>query len=771
MREEAEGMGLKLNSARVFLLVILSTLSSSSDFQSQSSLDQSAQAILDRDCMTCHGGAQMSGLDLRKKEAILKGGKRGPAVIPGKAAESLLYQAASHSGQLRMPPGKEPLSPADLKVLREWITQTALWVPSAPAKPLFTEAQKAFWSFQSIKDPKPPVVKDSNWPKSSLDRFILAKLEEKGLSPAPQLDKRRLIRRVTFDLTGLPPTPEELDRFLADESPKAFEALVDRLLASPHYGEHWGRHWLDLVRYADTTANDGNYVMRYAYRYRDYVVRAFNRDLPYDQFIVEQLAGDLLPVTKNLDLATQRAIATGFLMLGPKALAEQDKEKLVLDVIDEQIDVTSKAFLGLTVACARCHDHKFDPIPTRDYYSIAGIFKSTNTMTDRKFISMWSEYKLLEVPGEKPLVIMAPNDGAPTNLRIHVRGNYHNLGEEAPRGFLHIIEGKNQPSIGPAQSGRLELARWIANSENPLTARVMVNRIWQGHFGTGLVSTSDNFGATGEKPSHPELLDWLASRFIESGWSIKSMHRLMLLSSTYQMQSTPSGQALKLDPDNRLKSHMPRRRLSAEQLRDAILEISGQLDRAVGGSVLDLLQKDAIGIEVHEMREFFSAAKGGQGFASYNSLRRSIYLPVVRNQLLGMLQVFDFADANAVTPARNDTTVPLQALFLMNNPFTREQSLQFARRLIDGICNNSLFKQIYRLGLADAKDEDRLRMAHVEVLGRPPRNDEIAQAEIFLRDYGQRANAAGRSHEDSRLAAWQSYCQTLFCLNEFLYVD
>ncbi len=743
----------------------------------QSALDQSARTILDNRCLSCHGEVRTSGLDIRTKESILKGGKRGAAVVPGRADESLLYQAVAHSGEFKMPPGEEALSAQDLDILREWISQAPLWIPPLPPS-IFTDEQKAFWSFQQVQDPQPPEVKASDWVQSPLDRFILAKLEEQELSPGPPADRRTLIRRVTFDLLGLPPTPEEIDAFLADDAPEkkyqksAFPSLaklVDRLLDSPHYGERWSRHWLDVVRYADTTAHDGNFIMRYAYRYRDYVVRSFNEDKPYDQFIIEQLAGDLLPATQNLDLALQRKIALGFLMLGPKALAEQDKEKMVLDIVDEQINVMGRAFLGLTVGCARCHDHKFDPIPTRDYYSIAGIFKSTQVMEDSEHTSMWVEQPVLEIPGGEKVVVMAPREGTPTNLRVHIRGNHHNLGEEVPRGFLRIITGENNPSrVDDQQSGRLELARWIANTKNPLTARVLVNRIWQGHFGTGLVPTSDNFGALGERPSHPELLDWLASRFIESGWSIKAMHRLILLSSTYQMQSLPKAEELRVDPNNRLRWRMTRHRLETEELRDAILAISGRLDLTVGGTIFDWEDKIT---PIEGDRGLFPAAAGKQDFDSYNSRRRSIYLPVVRNQLMEMFQTFDFANPNDVTPKRTDTTVAPQALFLMNSPFVREQSLHFAKQLLERISDHPLFERIYRLGLAEESDEHRLRLAHLQVLGRAPGAEELAQAVGFLSEYTRRLRSRGQAEEKSRLAAWQSYCQSLFCLNEFLYVN
>ena len=763
---------------RAFSLLAVCLAAASSAFaQSPDVLEKSARAVLDRHCMACHGEAQMAGLDMRERETLLKGGKSGPAVVPGKADTSRLYRAASHAGELKMPPGAARIPKEELQALRDWINDEGWWRPPEQES-IFTEEQKSFWSFQPIRDPKPPEVKDTEWAKTSLDRFILAKLEEKGLSPSRPTDKRTLIRRATYDLTGLPPPLEEIDEFLADKpepdeySEKtpfpAFSRLVDRLLESPQYGERWARHWLDVVRYADTTAHDGNFIMRFAYRYRDYVVRAFNDDKPYDQFIIEQLGGDLLPSTKNLDLSLQRMIATGFLMLGPKALGEQDKEQVRMDIVDEQIDVTGRVFLGLTVACARCHDHKFDPIPTRDYYSMAGIFRSTDVLADSIHTSMWWEHDVLEIPGGEKVMVMAPKEGKLADLKIHIRGSHNNLGEEAPRGVLQIIAGEGRSSIKTEQSGRLELARWIASPDNPLTPRVMVNRIWQGHFGTGLVASSDNFGSTGGKPSHPELLDWLASRFTESGWSIKSMHRLILQSNTYQMQSFPREEGEQVDPDNRLIWRANRRRLDTEQLRDSVLAISGRLDRAIGGDIWDWQDKNT---PVDTERGLFAAAKAGQSFDAYNSLRRSIYLPVVRNQLPNMFQTFDFADANAVTAKRNDTTVAPQALLMLNSAFVRDESAHFARRLLEEMPEHPLFERVYRLGLAQEKEEDRLRLAHLEVLGRPPTAEELQEANSFLAEYDRRLQSAGRSEEESRLAAWQSYCQSLFSLNEFLYVN
>ncbi len=637
-----------------------------------------------------------------------------------------------------------------------WCIAAVLAAGSAKAED-FTPEQRAFWAFQPVRDRTPPAVRDASWGRSPLDRFVLAGLEEHGLRLSPEADPRTLIRRVTFDLIGLPPTPEEVEAFAKEAAAKpqaAYEALVERLLASPHYGERWGRHWLDVARYADTTANDANAVMRYAWRYRDYVVAAFNDDLPYDQFVTEQLAGDLQPRTDDVALTTRRVIATGLLMLGPKALAETDKEQSRLDIVDEQIDVTGRTFLGLTLGCARCHDHKFDPFPTTDYYALAGIFRSTEPFRDEaRNASMWQEWPLDQGPGRPPLLVMAPKEGKPTDLRVHKRGNRHNLGDIVPRRFPQILTPADRQPVFGDTSGRLELARWIASADNPLTARVMVNRIWQHHFGVGLVATSDNFGTRGAAPTHPELLDWLAAHFVESGWSVKAMHRLILTSSTYRQASAgrePPG----TDPTNRLLWRMPRR-LDAESLRDAILAVSGRLDRTVGGDeASEFLFHE--GEVIDKARDFFRPNQVRPEHPYYTqSRRRSLYLPVVRNGLPDVLALFDAADPNAVTAVRTDTTTPPQALFLMNHPFVRESAVAFARRL-----------------LASAEDDvGRVRTGYVLALGREPLSQEMTDTLDFLKAYQGLAVSRGRSEVAAREAAWQSFCQSLFCRNEFLYVD
>ena len=553
-----------------------------------------------------------------------------------------------------MPP-KGRLNDAEMAELTEWVRTGAVWpesrTTSATGSPASrtTKGPAAFWAFQAPRDPAPPEVQAVDWPCSPLDRFILAALERKGLAPASPADKRTLIRRATFDLTGLPPTPEEVDvvprrRLVRRPS----QRVVDRLLASPRYGERWGRHWLDLARYADSNGMDENVAYANAFRYRDYVIHAFNADKPYDQFVKEQIAGDLLARTGDDRLNHERLTATGFLVIGPKMLAEDDPVKMEMDIIDEQVDTVGRVFMGLTIGCARCHDHKFDPIPTADYYALAGIFKSTRSMQNHKVVAMWNERPLgteaqraafevherevnrrtaeikarvdeakaaltrngralsenpeADFPPEtvdelrrlrKDLAefekkapplrkVMSVEEQAITNLRVHIRGNHLTLGEEVPRRFPRILAGADQTPIDASRSGRLELASWLAQPDHPLTARVMVNRIWLWHFGDGLVRSPDNFGRLGDRPVHPELLDWLAHRFVESGWSIKAMHRLIMLSSTYQMSTRYDSQAALVDPENRLHWRMSRRRLEAEAIRDAILAVSGELDRDDG---------------------------------------------------------------------------------------------------------------------------------------------------------------------------------------------
>jgi cytochrome c553 len=993
--------------------------------------EKRVRPLLYNRCFSCHGDKQQQGgLRLDSLSAILKGNASGPALVPGKPDESLLVHVIRYDHRVKMPPtGK--LKNEEINTLVEWVKMGAPWPGAKPEESgrpavragefTITEANRRFWAFRSVRKPAPPPVKNIGWVKSPMDRFILAKLEEKGLTPAPRAEKRALLRRVYFDLIGLPPRPEEVQAFMADRSPDALAKVVDRLLASPHYGERWARHWLDVARYADSNGLDENLAFGNAWRYRDYVVNAFNQDKPYNQFITEQLAGDLMP-TDNDDLRNERLTATGFLSLGPKVLAEQDKPKLVMDIVDEQIEVTSKAFMGLTVACARCHDHKFDPISTKDYYALAGIFKSTRTMRDLGFVSRVHERPLMTKafreeraayakrlaaaqeslksakekgdaqllsllqrdrerliaagwelaqqppvvsvadkpaqPGEPPRILieaekydrgnvnrdfvtygqgigvihspgtppdfaewdvnlpqtgvfqielryaaaesrpvrmllnsrlirdntagqvtgswqpegqrweaqgrfrlqagkntlrierasyiphfdkillvpisasgttvrtveeiaedhgvsvglaqltakriregkfesleaarqawssnpalsalpdkpeeyypdtaradfqkaegvlkevqakapsppmtLAVEDGTVENVRVHLRGSTLTLGDTVPRRFVTILAGESQPALPQKSSGRLELAQWLTSPKHPLTSRVLVNRVWQIYFGQGLVRTPDNFGLLGERPTHPELLDWLAATFMEQGWSLKKLHRTIILSNAYQMSVANNPKAQKEDPDNRLLWRMNRRRLQAEAVRDAILSVSGKLDPAVGGSLLTTPNND-----------YVTNDQSGNS-AGYNSPRRSIYLPIIRNALYDMFQAFDMGDPSTVNAQRATTIVASQALFLMNSPFVLDQSRHFAESL---------------LASAGMEDSARLRLAYLRALGRSPSPVESARMLDYLRRY--EAGLAGSEPDvvKRRLATWQSVCQILFASNEFIYLN
>jgi hypothetical protein len=731
-------------------------------------------------CLSCHSGERpQGGLDLTSREKLLAGGASGPVLVPGRAEESLLVRALRHQSSPRMPPDGKLLD-RQVEAVQRWVEAGAPWGVDAAGPP-----PAKHWAFQPVREPEVPRPKRA-WGGSPIDRFLMDRLEREGLEPAPWADRRTLIQRATFDLIGLPPTPEEVEAFLADRQPGAFARVVDRLLASPHYGERWGRHWLDVARYSDSNGLDWNELFAHAWRYRDYVVRVFNEDRPFDQFIREQLAGDLLPGRTEAE-TYERQVATGFLVMGPKLLALQDRTQLYLDVVDEQVETTTKAFLGLTVSCARCHDHKFDPIPTRDYYALAGIFKSTRvlgpTLPRNARVMYWMERPLvpedvaeklaearrrhaagikeiedqlkqageaekLELerrlaelresqPQDVPMA-MAAREGEPIDLQVHLRGSYENLGEPAPRGFLTAVEGTAQPAVPREESGRRELAEWIASRDNPLPARVMVNRIWQHHFGRGLVGTPDNFGLLGEAPTHPELLDWLARRFVEDGWSVKKMHRRIMLSAAYQMRSTHREEAHARDPDNTLLWRQNRRRLEAEAIRDRLLAASGELDLTLGGS---LLQKTT-GIAVLETP------------VDFTSNRRSLYLPVIRGNVADTLQVFDFPDPHVTTGRRDITTVAPQALLMLNSPFVLEQAAHLAWRVMH-----------------DTPDRrERVRETYRRTLGREPTTPEIARALRFVAraqdDPTSKAPAPVRLQQ-----AWEALAQALFASTEFRYVD
>ncbi len=1027
--------------------------------------------LLANSCYECHSDKdQKGGLRLDSREGLLKGNAHGPAMAPGDIDKSNLLRVVHYDGAIKMPPSGK-LRPADIEALTQWVKMGAPWptvkapmggAASGQAPDLkITPVMRSFWSFLPVHKSAVPKVKNVAWCKSPIDRFILAQLESKGVKPAAPADRRTLIRRAYFDLIGLPPTAAEADAFVADKAPNAFEKVIDHLLASPHYGERWGRRWLDVARYSDSNGLDENTAFANAFRYRDYVVAAYNKDKPYNQFIQEQFAGDLMP-TEDVALRNERLTATGFLELGPKVLAEPDKPKLVMDIIDEQIEVTSKAVLGLTVACARCHNHKFDPFPTKDYYALAGIFKSTRTMetlntvarvnerplktpgdeekqkiyakrmedlqkalktaTDQanaevaanirkdagkyllagyalaqypsqelesvaelpqkpgdprrilveaenydrgnankdfttygkgigiihtvtvptfaewdinvasagsyqlelryasqeaRPVQLWvngvvvksdaaakvtgsfqpegqrweaqgiftmragkntiriddngsiphidkllivptpplkigpgggpvrtadqlaAQYglnpavlknaarffrlrkdgpefagwhavanvsdqafpatagkiaerfqtgtgadgvalqaavndgdKLLSIPdkpemlysdaakaavkkagdavktaqGEAPapVMVMAVEEGKIENVRVHIRGNTETLGDEVPRHFVSVISSENQPAIDSTHSGRLELAQWLTSSTNPLTARVAVNRIWEGHFGQGIVQTPDNFGLLGDRPDHPELLDWLAATFVQQGWSVKKMHRLIMLSSAYQMSSENNAVAEIADPGNRLYWHMNRQRLEAEPFRDAILAVAGKLDDSIGGTLMTTPDNGYVTNDQSGNAE------------QYNSHRRGIYLPIIRNALYDMFQAFDFGDPSITHAQRASTTVAPQALFVMNSPFVIEQSKAFAASL-----------------LADksATDAMRVKAAYMKAYNRPPTATEQSRAIAYMTKYAAHVAAMEPDPVKQKTLAWESFCQIIYASNEFIYVN
>ncbi len=760
--------------------------------------ETNVRPLLAEKCLMCHGDKkQWGGLRLDSREALMKGGESGVAIESGKPSASLLISLIRETDKdVRMPKDGQ-LTKRQIDDLVRWIEMGAPY-PASRNSPRHTR-DPHHWAFHPPKEQPLPTVKNSGGAQTPIDHFILAKLDAAGIAPAPQTDKRTLIRRVTFDLIGLPPTPPEIDAFLADKSPGALARLVDRLLASPRYGERWGRHWLDVARYADSNGFDENVAHGNAWRFRDYVVASFNRDKPFDRFVIEQLAGDLLPFD-NESQQHEQLIATGFLSIGPKVLAETDQAKMRMDIIDEQIDTTGRAFLGLTLGCARCHDHKFDPIATADYYGLAGIFKSTLTMTKYTKVAVWHEHVLpstettamkadfdakvaakkkaiaelksgagvqpaedgeseagakpipqlekleeeltaLEKEGPNLPAAMGVTEDKIVDVAIHVRGDPLKLGEVVPRRMPPVLRGPREPKFSDRQSGRRELADWLVDPQHPLTARVIVNRVWRWHFGKGLVRSTDNFGLLGEKPSHPELLDWLARRFVADGWSIKSLHRMIVTSSTYQQSSGASKETLAIDPDNRLFSRADVRRLEAEAVRDALLATSGQLDRTMGGSMLKLKNR----------AYFFDHTS--KDLTTYDSRRRSLYLPVVRNHVYDLFQLLDFPDPAVTSGDRATTVVASQALLMLNSDIVMQAAADFADRLI----------------VDSDSDDQRLSRLYAIAFGRAPTTDEREADMLFLRKVGQ-AQTDNYSDAERRRHAWTTLCHVTLAANEFIYV-
>jgi hypothetical protein len=571
--------------------------------------------------------------------------------------------------------------------------------------------EQQFWSFRAPVPQKPPAVKNQGWPAQPLDYFILARLEQKKLLPSNEADRRTLIRRATFDLTGLPPTPEEVDRFLKDKRGDAYERLIDRLLGSPRFGERMASLWLPLVRYAEDQAhqvgNDTQYAYPNAFKYREWVINAFNRDLPYDKFILFQLAAD-----KIKDAPPENMAALGFVGLGPKYY-NRDRLEVKADEWEDRVDTVSRTFLGLTVACARCHDHKFEPITRADYYALAGVFASTKLVNRTGGTNLEGKVLAEKMPADTLHMV---EDGEVKDLNIFIRGNVERKGPVVEKRFLRVL-CTGEPVPFKDGSGRKELATAIASRTNPLTARVMVNRIWGWFFGSALVSTPSNFGHSGQQPAYPELLDDLALRFVANDWSIKNLVREIVLSSTYR-QSSQDGLAKARDPGNELLSRMNRRRLSIEQWRDAVLFVSGEL-QPIGGKSLEL----------DDPKNF----------------HRTLYARVSRLKLNDLLMQFDYPDANVHAEKRSVTTTPMQKLFLLNSPFMIERAKALSQRISaeSGHGNTARIDRVYHL-----------------VFGREPSRAEMKLALAFL-----------RKSETPEMPLWEQYAQTLLVSNEMFYVD
>jgi hypothetical protein len=752
--------------------------------------EKKVRPVLADNCYNCHSADTNAkgGLRVDDHNGLLQGGGRGPAIVPFHPEKSLLIRAISYAdAKLKMPP-KKHLSAEQIAVLTQWIKEGAAWPPvNVPVslgkrKPFYDKLRKQHWAWQPLRRTQTPPVIAADWPRTDVDRYILALLEQKGFRPVKDADRRTLIRRVTFDLTGLPPTPEEVAAFIQDATPGAFTKLVDRLLASPAFGERWGRHWLDVARYGESTGSARNLPYPQAWRYRDYVIKAFNHDKRYDVFLHEQIAGDLLPA-KSQEQRDEQLIATGFLALGVKDVNQRFKVRFVMDNIDEQIDTVTRSVLALTVSCARCHDHKFDPIPTTDYYALAGIFHSTDLCAGVRNkmggggLDYYDPQMLLQLGSAKrpDQVALGCRDARVVgDTAIRIRGEAEKHGPVVPRGFLSALDVPNAPKINPKQSGRLELAQWLTTPKNPLTSRVMVNRVWHHLFGQGLVPSVDNFGVTGDAPSHPELLDNLAEQFVRDGWSVKKLIRTLVLSRAYQLGLEAPAGHVALDPANRLVWRHSPRRLEAEEIRDAMLAAAGTLNRSrFVGSPAQQLKVMELGNNGPQARSLSAQA--------LVSRHRSVYLPLLRTLVPRALEVFDFAEQGMVTGRRDTTTVATQALYLLNDPFVRRQALALAKRL---------HRQ------SDLDEADRIHLAYRLTLGRGATAKEMVRVKSYLADYqtavrklgesapalrpargakkGKRRAGSGAGDAiwpaDPQVRAWASFCQALLGSAEFRYI-
>jgi mono/diheme cytochrome c family protein len=797
-------------------------------------------------CIACHGArVQRGGLDLRTEEAARRGGARGPAIVPGRSAESLLYRLITHQAEPAMPMGLDRLKDSEIAAIARWIDTSTGPPPAAPpVTPVrepgapITKEDRAFWSFRPIVRAALPEVRNRAWVRNAIDAFVLRRLEENQLAPAPPADPRTLLRRVYFDLTGLPPSPDEIAGFVKDPSDAAYEQVIERLLASPHYGERWGRHWLDLARYADSGGYEFDIDRPHAWRYRDWVIKAFNDDLPYDRFIREQLAGDQLHPGDAAAL-----IPTGFCRNGP-TVDNANNEETRTDELDDMVTTTSAVFLGLTVGCARCHDHKYDPIPQRDYYRLQAVFfpfKKTDQLMVSQTEADAFKSRQREIDAQvKPLkegiaeiegpvrarllaekvefhVRLAESSGAlagrtreqlraetaarfakdvqlqaeeiealltpealgerkrllteieqinqtrprplpaamgitdredPGQAHLLLRGDWRSKGEKVGPGLPAALADGTDAKDLASRDRRRQLADWIARAENPLTARVAVNRIWQYHFGQGIVRTPSDFGATGDRPSHPELLDYLATEFIARGWSWKAMHRLILTSNAYRQSSRYDAAASARDPENRWLWRSHPRRIEAEAIRDSILVASGKLNREMGGPGIYPRIDPAVINTGSRPRWPLEAREGPEVW------RRSVYIFVKRSVLLPLLEVYDCPVTTVSAPVRAASTVSPQALALLNNEFVLEQARFFAWRV---------------LSEAGAGRSAQINRAFSIALGRAP---SAREAEWSLEFLNRQSGLYGaRRQAEAPTAALRDLCHALFNLNEFVYLD
>lgn len=796
--------------------------------------EKNIRPVLVQSCYKCHSAESSKvkgGLTLDTKHGLLLGGESGhPGVTPGNLAESSIWEAIVWEDDDKKMPPKQKL-PADVIAnFKKWIEmgapdprETKVANAGGGKRVIDMDEGRKHWSFQKPVKSVPPAVKTEGWAKTDIDKFILAGIEANGLHPVKDADRPTLIRRIAFDLTGLPPTPDEVKAFVADTSPDAVKRVIDMYLDSERYGERWARHWLDVARYAESSGKEVNVLYPSAWRYRDYVIESFKKDKPYDQFLKEQIAGDLLPFDNKHDQA-DKIIATGFLAIGSKGHNNRDRRQFTVDMIDEQIDAMSQSMLGLTLACARCHDHKFDPVTQRDYYALAGIFMSSDTLFGTyKGIQNNNTSTLIELdrnagepaalakiaPSEvsqikrkfdeadkaakeaqKEVLAMRTKDrdknqvsaflrirgsldraetvkadldmfyadgtprtlamgvlekDRPMNAPILIRGDIKQPSDVVPRGLVEVLCEKGEPLNISQGSGRLDLAYFIASKDNPLTARVMANRVWLKLMGSAIVPTPDNFGVMGQKPSHPELLDYLAVTFMENGWSVKKLIREIMLSRAYQTGSSHDAANFAADPDNKFHWRMNQRRLDAEAIRDAML--------AVGG-VLNLYPIDGSPVA--------RAGEGREGLISLNRevtskpyTYRSIYLPIIRDQIPEVLSVFDFPDASLVNGDRETTNVPAQSLFLMNNNQAQGAADAFAARIAK-MSGTSI---------------EKLTAAYQLAFSRAPTEAELTAIRNFWNKFPEQAAKSGIPKDKVQLTALSAFCQSLIASAEFRYLN